>query len=436
MRKGNTSDMTITRNHKGKNPSRSPTPGHRIMVGRSQSTLPWFMTTGQPHSLHTGNCSTYKNKNIMQTNGNNPKRILLDHVWRFGWRVVLVLLAILGVYHIVLRCTFKARHRNETPEYHAWNGHIGYGYKDSETLYLYDLDKREKLSRDWAWISDVPAYPDSLAVFCEKTRTRVRKGLRGYFNASTGDVVIEPRFKRAWVFSEGLGAASGNGNLVGFIGADGQYVLPPKYPYTEGLDYVFRDGYCTVPDLPTTPGGQCKIGFIDRTGAWAVPPQFDKVRHTDARAYLVKKDGKYGMIDHQLNWLFPPEYDRLFVFSASERIVCAAKGSVQQLLTFDGEVVEPFLFDSMDILRYETDDESGFCISGYLWFSAAGKMGILDAHDGKVIIPAMFDYVDMVSPELFKCTVMDDSYEYHHILYDTKGRPLGEKLLKETEGKE
>ena len=48
----------------------------------------------------------------------------------------------------------------------------------------------------------------------------------------------------------------------------------------------------------------------------------------------------------------------------------------------------------------------------------------------------MFDDVDMVSPELFKCTVMDDSYEYHHILYDTKGRPLGEKLLKETEGKE
>lgn len=428
--------MTNKHKHKGRYPSRSPTARGKRRAGRSRRGLPPFMTTGLPRPHLTDNVLTNQTPTIMQTNENNPKRPLANRIWRIGWRVVLGLLAVLGIHYLVRRCTFVARHWDATPVYHTWNGNIGYGYENGETLYLYDMDKKKRLSKDWAWISDVPAYPDSLAVFCERTGTRGRKGLRGYFNARTGDMAIEPRFKRAWVFSEGIGAVSENGALVGFIGADGQYVLPPKYPYIEGLDYVFRDGYCTVPDVPATPGGQEKIGIIDRTGVWAVPPQFDKVRHTDTGAYIVKKDGKYGMIDHQLNWLFQPEYDRLYVFSASERIVCAAKGSVQQLLTLDGEVVEPFLLDSMDILRYETDDESGFRISDYLRFSVAGRRGVLDAHDGKVIIPAMFDDVDMVSPELFQCTVMDDSYEYHHFLYDTKGRPLGEKLLKETEGME
>lgn len=369
----------------------------------------------------------------MKTNENKPNRALLDKVWRIGWRTALGLLAVLGLYYAILRCLFVARHLDAVPVYHSWNGQISYGYEDGETLYLYDTEQEKRLSRDWAWISEVPTYPDSLAVFCEKSRKRGHRGLRGYFNAWTGRVVIQPRFERAWIFSEGLGAVSDGLNMVGFIGADGQYVLSPKYPYIAGLDYLFRDGYCMVPDLPSTPGGLAKIGVIDRTGQWVVPPQFDFVRHVEASTYIVKKDGKYGMVDHQLNWLLQPEYDRLLVFSTSERVVCATKGAVQQLLTFEGDVVAPFLFDSMDNIWYETDDDQGARISGFLWFSVAGKKGVLDAHDGKVIIPASFADVRLVSPQLFECTVMDDDRQSHCFLFDTQGRPLGEKVGKETQ---
>jgi hypothetical protein len=370
----------------------------------------------------------------MKTIEKKSNRALLDKVWGIGWRIALGLLAVLGLYYAILRCSFIAKHRNAVPVYHAWNGQIAYGYEDGETLYLYDTEKQKRLSRDWAWISDVPTYPDSLAVFCEKSRRRGHRSLRGYFNARTGKVEIRPRFERAWIFSEGLGAVSEGRDMVGFIGADGQYVLPPKYPYVAGLDYLFRDGYCMLPDAPSTPGEQVKIGAIDRSGQWAVPPQFDFVRHVEARTYIVKKNGKYGMLDHRLNWLLQPEYDRLLVFSSSERVVCATKGAVQQLLTFEGEIVAPFLFDSMDNIWYATDDDQGARISDYLWFSVDGRKGILDAHNGKVIIPAAFVDVDLVSPQLFECTVIGDDRQSHCFLFDTQGHPLGEKVMKETQG--
>lgn len=369
----------------------------------------------------------------MEPNETPQRKSFPAIVWGVLWRLVLIILIILGIRHVLVRITHKIRYKHETADYYTWNAPIAYGYKDRGTLYLYNLDTKKKISSNWVWLSDVPEGADSLAVFCKKTGWRGRNLRRGYFNANTGEVVIKPQYDHAWVFSEGLGAVTNGHNEVGFIDSDGHYVITSVFPYIEDVDYLFHEGYCMVPKYSGTSKDTVKFGAIDQSGQWVLQPQFDDVEHAGGQVYIIRKNGKYGLMDWRLQWLLQPEYDKLSVHSASERTLCATKGPVKQILTFEGKVLEPFIIDSMGTLRYETDDEEEFRLSDYMWYVVSDKMGVLDGRNGTVIIPAIFDDVNLITPNLFECEIDDCSYQA--VLYDLQGRPLSDKLLKETEEK-
>lgn len=366
----------------------------------------------------------------MEPTENKEKKNFLGKVWGVVWRLALLFLILMGLLYTVRRVSYRVRNRQSTPIYHTWDAPIAYWHKDDDEVYLYNMETKKTISSKWYWISDVPEGDDSLAVFCKKMGRHGKKRLRGYFNSHTGEVMIKPRYERAWVFSEGVGAVSENSVKVGFIDSDGHYVIPPVFPYVDYIDYYFRDGYCMVPKATTSSNDTIKYGAIDHSGNWVLPPLYEYVRHDDSDVYIVKKNGKFGMLDHHMKWLFEPEYDYLSTYSTEERTVLIAKGSIQQLVTFDGEVLEPFVIDGMSTLEYETDDD--YKMSNYLRFSVAGKQGVMDSRDGRIIIPAIFEVVKMASADMFICDIDDEDCESESVLYDLEGHPLGDELLKET----
>lgn len=117
----------------------------------------------------------------------------------------------------------------------------------------------------------------------------------GYINAG-GDVIIQPQFQIASVFSEGLACAC-EGGLFGYIDKHGEWVIPPRFQYAND----FSDGLAGVRF------GDNGWGFIDRAGKEVIPGKFAWVygsfRHGVAE---VAFDGKRGYINKKGEWIWKP----------------------------------------------------------------------------------------------------------------------------------
>lgn len=109
----------------------------------------------------------------------------------------------------------------------------------------------------------------------------------GYMSI-TGDIVIEPQFELANPFFEGLASVS-DGEKYGFIDTSGKLVIPMKYDIVGETEHRMSIGYPNDRrQVNTGPfsavyfsQGLCavnengKYGFIDKTGNFVIPPQFD-----------------------------------------------------------------------------------------------------------------------------------------------------------------
>jgi hypothetical protein len=87
-----------------------------------------------------------------------------------------------------------------------------------------------------------------------------------------GKSVIAMKFKYAGDFQEGLAAVSTTGNRYGFIDREGKMVLPERYDSLDPRGEQFGAG----PFVNGLAPAGCKghWGFIDKDGAWAIPPVY------------------------------------------------------------------------------------------------------------------------------------------------------------------
>ena len=128
-------------------------------------------------------------------------------------------------------------------------------------------------------------------------------GKCGYIDTS-GTVVIPPTFKEVTEFSDGLAYVETE-TQKGYIDTTGAwaFIPPPHYvcfaPFCEGLavagvceeDELNDDGYLTD-------WGNTGEGYIDKTGAIVIPPQFREVDDfSDGLAHVQVKDGDYVFIN-------------------------------------------------------------------------------------------------------------------------------------------
>jgi hypothetical protein len=121
---------------------------------------------------------------------------------------------------------------------------------------------------------------------------QVEKDGKTGFRDLDGNIVIEPKFDMAEMFSEGYSSVT-VGDRHGFIDETGKYVLPlQSYEFLGSL----HNGLAPVRIND-------KVGFINIKGEEIIKPQFDWVGDFSEGLCVVRNDkqkneiGKYGYID-------------------------------------------------------------------------------------------------------------------------------------------
>jgi hypothetical protein len=126
----------------------------------------------------------------------------------------------------------------------------------------------------------------------------------GYIN-SKGEIVIQPQFRQAWFFSEGLALACIEHRKCGYIDETGKFVINPQFQFgsrfSEGLAGVEIEG---------------KLGYIDKTGKFVINPQFQPSGDNEFIASIfseglagVRIGGKFGYIDKTGKIIINPQFE-------------------------------------------------------------------------------------------------------------------------------
>lgn len=127
--------------------------------------------------------------------------------------------------------------------------------------------------------------------------------LTGYKDFSSGKVVIEPRFRDAGEFSEGLAPVQIM-TKYGYTDTRGELVITPQYlaagEFSEGLAAVKVSG---------KKGEEPLWGFIDPKGKMIIPPQFSETGTYSQALCAVRSGDKWGYIDLEGNMIIPAKFD-------------------------------------------------------------------------------------------------------------------------------
>jgi hypothetical protein len=110
---------------------------------------------------------------------------------------------------------------------------------------------------------------------------------------------IEPKFEALGALYNGLAPAQ-IGGQSGFVDRTGAFVIPPKFDQT---GYFQRDG------LSTARIGKMQ-GLIDRSGAWVVEPQYDLILHSGDEPIWVRSGEKFGAIDRSGKLIVSPRFSQ------------------------------------------------------------------------------------------------------------------------------
>lgn len=345
----------------------------------------------------------------------------IGRVLNASWKVALVIIGIFAAISIIgyahyLCSTFWGRSSHEYDGYFSENIYVHHclGHK----VRLYDAKAEKYVTPRLKWVSEAPSR-DYLAVFCDKNDKR------GFINVNTGEIVIEGKFEYAWVFSEGLAAVVEPGGKMGFIDHDGNYAIEPEFDYISTHDYVFKHDVCCIGNES---GYQ---GLINRNGEWVVPQIYsyiDYIGETDM--FMLKMDEKYGLVQNcSFEEIFPVEYDDItLIGSLSEPEFILRKDNHSQRISINGEIIDSFLIDGTEDLKYMTRCRPGeydeYEISDkVIAFFVGDLWGVLDKKTGAVIIPAKYSRIEMASKDIIECGV-DRIGNSNYVLYDIKGNKI------------
>lgn len=136
---------------------------------------------------------------------------------------------------------------------------------------------------------------------------------------------IAQAFKRGHPFSEGL-AAVGDFGKIGFIDKTGEFAIPQVFedalPFREGLAPVeVNKGF----------------GFIDHSGKIVIPPFFDNVSGFSEGMAAVESQGLIGFIDKNGAWLIKPRFR--YVDGFSDGLALIRDSDSEYYIDHDGHTV-------------------------------------------------------------------------------------------------
>ena len=145
----------------------------------------------------------------------------------------------------------------------------------------------------------------------------------GFFD-KTGRFVIEPKYRRAAPFSEGMARVSvikDGEEKIGFIDHRGRFAIPPRFNTDadfRGNSTDFSEGLASLTEgLRPTVTEESKFVYIDKQGAIVLTTSFiyaGRFRHGLASVYDAEKN-KWGFIDKTGKLVISVEYDSVSDFS-------------------------------------------------------------------------------------------------------------------------
>ena len=216
-------------------------------------------------------------------------------------------------------------------------------------------------------------------------------GLYGYVD-QTGTVVVEPKYRIAWDFSEGLGYVCEMGRYggEGFIRADGEWEF--RFPQRREWEIVdsFHDGLAMIVTR------FARLGFIDRTGEVAIPAELTYAEAFSEGSCLTKREKRssddplekaitlgmeQGLIDKTGELLFQPDFGGNDAYKECERIFMDGKWCYELP---DGRVVYPVAEEVSGVLR------EGLARVWSQKDHIKGRFGFVDKK-GKIVIPLTFE---------------------------------------------
>lgn len=175
----------------------------------------------------------------------------------------------------------------------------------------------------------------------------------------------------------------------------------------------FKDGLAKVQN------SEGLFGYIDKTGAVAIPLQYEDSGNFSEGYAWVRKDGKEGLIDTKGNIVIPIEYEG--IQSVSGGMLAFKQNGLWGYMDVKGNVLIPAQYkitrgysDGLAAVSDAEVDEEDLGI---------GNWGFIDTA-GKVVIPCQYEYVDSFNEGA--AIVVDDNYDYYFI--DKAGNKLNVTL--------
>ncbi len=288
---------------------------------------------------------------------------------------------------------------------------------------VYNKSTKQYTTPKLKWVSGTPKR-DSLTVFCD------RNSYRGFLNVNTGEIEIPAQYGKAWVFSEGLAAVEYDKKKLGFINHDNEMVIE-DVPHESGyFDYVFKDGFCTVMIWDDKTDERIYSVYSSKT--LGKVGEYGSINHLDKGGYMIARNGEgYWLLDSAYNKVFKMPYEYMEEAYDMDGVF-VTHNWVKQYLDFDGTVLEPFVIDGYERLRYVTglteasseysQDEIYEFEQELMAYRVNSSYGLMNAHTGKIITLAKYGDIYMISKELLSADLNDSNNEC--ILLDRKGNEI------------
>jgi hypothetical protein len=249
-------------------------------------------------------------------------------------------------------------------------------------------------------------FHDGLAVYYEGTR-------QGYVD-ETGRIVAAARYDKADDLKDGMGHVVADG-WHGFVGPDGRVAVAPRFhdalPFSEGLAAVqVHGGYAWVynfygphgPALPFDPkhrpkgalgyrpyGG--KWGYIDKSGRWVIPPQFDSAWMFHEGLAIVRRGRQVDCIDRTGHTVFATGLSVDGPFSEGLAPVCDRASARRGCIDRSGRLAVPTEFDGSmtfheGVARAVVHDRCGFINPRGKWVIPPRFKVAHDFHHGLALV--------------------------------------------------
>ena len=348
----------------------------------------------------------------------NFKKIL-GVTWKVGLGLVGIAALVVGI--LIVKVWYdETRGRDEWEDENLSANVVVEGFNDGRVR-VWNKETRRHTTPKLKWVSGIPER-DSLTVFCDM------EGRRGFLNINDGKVVIPAQYDRAWHFSEGLGAVLGKNGKVGFINRDNQIVIDCEIPFERGLDYIFKDGTCTVGRWDED-SEEYIYAVYGMDGSLVLPWGLKRVTDLNADGYRIIGDAEG-------EWLYDREFHRVST-EPSEKLsfavgkdgidgVYRTRNHIKQLVDYSGNVIEPFVIDGTRPLKYmveykaEESDEYELVPDIAIYLVNSWE-GLLDLRTGKPLTPPDYWIIDMVSKDLVSARI---GYGDEQVILDKRGRVI------------